>query len=246
MSQAKSARRSRNLIAIAGAAAVAGFGSSRADAGLFMDLRVLPSDPNYLTDHSFALSSPGDTVTLGLFAQVTGTNGVNDELFQSVYGLVNSSGGIKGNLSGGYLPAFFTPGSSQNGSVLDWDSDGDLDIGLSPTNSGQTGKFAGRSPSPVPMPSLGGAVQVGQFLWTATDVAGGFVNISFTLRNSNGANLSQAALWFEDSSSISKSPTLSSASVGPGVVNGPEPSAVSAAALVSIGLLKRRRDRHIS
>ena len=205
-----------------------------------MDLRVLPSQPNYFSDKTFALYAIGDTVTLGLFAVVTGTNGVNDEMFQMVYGLINSLGDLKGNLSGGYLPAFFTAGFSQNGSVLDWDSDGDLDIGLSPTSSAGTGKFAGRSTGPVPMPSLNGAVQVGQFVWTATST-GGFVDINFRIRNSNGNNVSAAALWFEDGSSVSKSPTLSPATVGPPVTIAPEPASLDVTALAGIGLLQRRR-----
>src|SRR5687767_4960319 len=99
MSRRSSRRVTSNVIAAASAAALASLGSSTADAGLFMDLRVLPSQPNYVTHKGFNLSTPGDTVTLGLFARVIGTNGVNDELFQSVYGLVNSVGGLKGNLA---------------------------------------------------------------------------------------------------------------------------------------------------
>lgn len=206
-----------------------------------MDLRATGASTagaGVLDPKNVALANPGDTVTLGLFAKVTGTDGVNNEAFQSVFGLVNSVGSNKGNMSGGYVPAFFTAGVSQNGSVVDWDSDGDLDIGLSPTNSSGVGKFAGRSLSATPMPSLGGAVLVGEFIWTVT-TASGFFELNFTVRNNNGANVNAAALWFEDGSSISKGPTNSPITVGP-PVSIPEPASLGALGLAGIGLLKRR------
>ena len=207
-----------------------------------MDLRATgatTAGAGVVDSKNVVLSAPGDTVTLGLFAKVTGTDGVNNEQMQSIFGLVNSVGAAKGNMSGGYVPAFFTAGVSQNGSVLDWDSDGDLDIGLSPTNSSGVGKFAGRSTSPTPMPSLGGAVLVGEFVWTVTDASGSF-DLNFTVRSNNGNNLAQTALWFEDGSTISKNPTNSPITVGPPVTWGPEPSSLSAVVLTGIGLLNRR------
>ena len=232
------------LAAAVGAAGLAGFGASKADAALLIDIRATgatTSGTGVVDPKTVVLANAGDTVTLGVFAAVSGTNGINDENFQSIFGLLNSAGALKGNLSGGYLPAFFTAGSSQNGSVVDWDSDGDLDIGLSPTNSGVTGKFSGRSPAPTAMPSLGGAVQVGEFVFTAT-TASDFTNVNFTIRNSNGNNVAAAGLWFEDGGTVSKNPTLSPASVGTPVnISVPEPASLGLMALASVGLLGRRR-----
>jgi len=232
------------LAAAVGAAGLAGFGVSQADASLLIDVRATGATTaggGVLDPKNVVLAAPGDTVTLGVFASVAGTNGVNDEMFQSVFGLLNSVGDIKGNLSGGYTPAFFTAGASQNGSVTDWDSDGDLDIGMSPTSSSSTGKFAGRSLAQTPFPSIGGSLLVGEFVFTATS-GGALTNVNFTLRNSNGNNVNAAALWLEDGHSVSKNPTNSPAGVGSAVaITIPEPASLGLMALASVGLLGRRR-----
>lgn len=232
------------LAAAVGAAGLAGFGASKADAALLIDVRATgatTAGTGVVDPKTVVLSGVGDTVTLGVFAAVSGTNGVNDEGFTSVFGLLNSVGGLKGNLSGGYVPAFFTAGVSQNGSVVDWDSDGDLDIGLSPTSSSGTGKFAARSTATTPMPSIGGSVLIGEFVFTATS-ATDITDVNFRFRTLNGANVAAAGLWFEDGSTVSKNPTLSPSAVGvPVNISIPEPASLGLMALASVGLLGRRR-----
>ena len=236
----------RRTFALLSAVGLAALGSSSADAGLFLDLRALgatTSGSGVLDPKNVALAAPGDTITVGLFASVTGTNGVNDDTIQSLNGMLNSVGSLKGNLSGGYVPAFFTAGITQNGSVLDWDSDGDLDIGMSPTNSTIIGKFVARSNTPTAMPSIGGDVQIGQFVFTST-TASGTASINFSIRNNNGNNLAQAALWFEDGlgSGTSRNPTTGAVTIGSPVNTPiPEPSTLGLMALATGGLLKRRR-----
>lgn len=238
----------RRSLALLSAAGLAGLGSSSADAGLLLDLRATGASGGAIVfdPKSYTVFSPGDVITLGLFARVTGTDGLNNETLTAVYGLVNSVGSLKGNLAGGPVVPFREP-SFQNGSVIDWDSDGDLDIGLSPTNSGSTGKFHARGtllgvPMQTSVSPNAGESLIGEFTWTYTG-GGPFTDINFRIRHSNGNNLSLAALWFEDGSTIAKNPTSSFASVGTPVnwTDEPEPSAISALAFTAIGLLARRR-----
>ena len=245
-------RNSRRILA-AGAAALAGIGSSRADAALLIDVRITASSGGSIDNAKAWLPAGiGSTLTLGVFAHVSGTDGVNNETINSVYGLLNSIGDIRGNLSGGVF-APFTDSGSQNGSVVDWDSDGDLDIGLSPTSSSAAGKFfarngtAGGYAALTPISSNSGEVQVGQFVFTVTDTIGTETTINFVRRSNNGANVAAAALWFEDGSTVAKNPTNSPFSVSAqGVVVAviPEPSTLGLMAIGTLGLLARRRNTH--
>jgi len=235
------------LAAAVGAAALAGVGASQADAALLIDVRATgatTSSAGVVDPKNVVINAPGDTVTLGIFASVTGTDGINNETLQSVYGLLNSVGAVKGNMSGtpSTLVAPFNGSGFQNGSVVDWDSDGDLDIGLGPTSSSSTGKFFARAASPEPMPSVGGSVQIGQIVFTATDTTSGVADVNFTIRNNNGNNVSQAALWFEDGNVVGKNPQTGPTGVGAPVnIAVPEPASLGLMALASVGLLGRRR-----
>src|SRR5687767_2461330 len=100
MSNTNTPRRSRRLIAAASAWALASLGTSAADAGLMMDVRVIGATGAAVYDPKLVqFFVPGDTITLGVFARVTGTDGVNNEQGKSAYGLMNSVGGLKGDLS---------------------------------------------------------------------------------------------------------------------------------------------------
>jgi hypothetical protein len=76
---------------------------------------------------------PGDTLTLRVYADITGSD-VNPECLQSLAGSFLSTGGtLPGNLAfstpaGSFAPPFGGPGSSL-GASTDLDGDGDVDIG---------------------------------------------------------------------------------------------------------------------
>src|SRR6187431_1085467 len=122
-------RKLASSVMCAGAVAVL---APSAHAGLMMDLRAVaingqPLPPGFDAKH-VDVPAPGDTITLDLFAVVTGTNGINDERITSAHGSVRSTGAVLGNFFGGTVAPFSDAGS-QNGSVQDIDGDTDLDVG---------------------------------------------------------------------------------------------------------------------
>ena len=252
MSATPSRRTSRKLLAAAVGAC--GLIASRADAELIVDLRaigVTTTAPGVVDPKNVIVSAAADTVTVGVFARVSGTNGINDETLNSVYGLLQSVGTMKGNFAGGFAGAFTDSGAS-NGAVVDWDSDGDLDIGASPTNSSATGKFFARNGTAggytglAPVTANSAETLVGQFVFTVTAGVGptDSVDLSFLRRNSNGNNVISAALWFEDGSTVSRNPTNSPYGVGTPVhiVTVPEPATLGLMTLGALSLLRRRRN----
>jgi hypothetical protein len=93
-----------------------------------------PNTPNDVT------VSAGDGITIAVFAQMSGTNGVNDEIVKTVQGSLVSTGGLNGNLQGGVVDPFGSRGF-RDGASLDLD-DGDLDIGSQQNGSVATGYIA--------------------------------------------------------------------------------------------------------
>jgi hypothetical protein len=215
-----------------------------------MDLRAVQLNGQPLTAFNTAKEvtvAVGDTITLDLFAIVSGTNGLNDEQVALAHGSVLSVGALLGNLSGGPV-APFTGLGSQSGSVQDIDGDGDLDIGVAPNGGTPViGYFVARTNAPVsgtPISANASEVRVGSFNFTMT---GGnpeaFIN--FVRRaNASGGNITTAGVWFEDE--VPKNPTVSPLTVGTpvhAVVPEPASVATTAAGLASLGLLARRRNK---
>jgi hypothetical protein len=236
---------------MAAAVGATGLVAAQADAGLTIDLRALgvtTTAAGVIDEKNVIISAPADSVTLGVYARVNGTDGINNETFNSAYGLLNSAGVLKGNLAGGVVNGF-NDSAHMNGSLTDWDSDGDLDVGLSPTSSSSTGKFFARNATAggVPLTPINantGEILIGQFVFTATGIPGPSSTIvNFLRRNNNGGNVSVAALWFEDGSTVNKAPNMSPYGVNPQgvtIVAIPEPTTLGLMALGAIGLLRRR------
>jgi len=237
------------LAAAVGAAGLAGFGASKADASLIIDVRATGGSTGVLISpdgKSVTATGPGDTVTLSVFARVSGTNGINDEQLQSGQGSITSPGALKGNLSGGVVAPYNS--GSANGSVQDLDTDGDLDIGSNGTTA--TGKISFRAAAPQPLSPTTDPNTSETLVYQATfSLTGGdtSASLNWIFKNNNGAPINSAALWFEDGNTLtSKNPTNSPASSGsPVVVSAgspvPEPGSLGLLSLAGIGLLGRRR-----
>jgi hypothetical protein len=234
-------------VAAMAAVGVVGAMTPRAEATLIIDVRATSLNGNSLAEPKGVFVATGDVVTLGLFARVSGTNGVNDETLQSAHGAIISSGSLLGNLAGGPVAPFNGSGS-QNGSVQDLDADGDLDIGVAP-NGGTptTGFFIARSSQQESNGTVVDAntreFQIGQVSFTVTGVAG-TTFINFVRRaNASGGNIITSGVWAVDGTV--KNPTGDTMGSGsPVVINpDPEPSALTLAAVTGLGLLARRSRR---
>jgi hypothetical protein len=149
-------RRTRMLAsacAAAAAAALTGFAAQRACAGLMVNVLALPGSGYSVDPSGKSVTAPfGTTVTLGVYARVSGTNATqqigdfdgeadaadthNDDTLDIISGSFRSVGALLADLNPAPGPltynsrvAPFTANGSQNGIASDFDSDGDLDIG---------------------------------------------------------------------------------------------------------------------
>jgi hypothetical protein len=189
---------------------------------------------------------PGDVITLDLYAQIRGTNGLNDETFLSAYGSVISTGALLGTLAGGVVAPFNSTGF-QNGAQVDLDLDGDLDVGAPANSTGAavSSFFLARSlfatPGTTVIDANTSEIRIGTFTFTVTG-GGPETLINFVRRtDAVGGNLAGAASWFEDGAP--KSPTSSTYAVGsPVQAIIPEPGSTTAAAIaLGLALFGRRR-----
>src|SRR4051812_2341708 len=157
---------------IAAACAAVAIAPAGAKAGLVVELRALPG-PGYTVSNGGQhadVSALNTTVTIGVFAKMSGTNTVqviddfnadadpsdtrNDEALALVAGSFSSMGPLLGDLnpSSGAVSyntrtvPFTGPGST-NGVARDFDSDGDLDIGEPGTSN--TNLWIARANEPV-------------------------------------------------------------------------------------------------
>jgi hypothetical protein len=166
------ARRRRRLQALGLAAATATTlaATSAAKASLLIDVRItgISAGGEVLNSKTFFAPGPGTTVTMGVYARITGQNSAqiigdldgngdandttNDDSLNIITGSFTSTGPMTGNLSANApgqgvnyntrVAPFSGPGS-QNGIATDFDSDGDLDIGAVGTDP--TNMFVARS-----------------------------------------------------------------------------------------------------
>ena len=145
----------RKSLSILSAAAAATLGlNAAAHAGLLIDVVAQPGPDYTVQAHGKNVhAGRGVTVTLAVYAQITGTNTTqlignfggdpaindtkNDDVLQIISGsFASSAGGLLGSFNAAPGPltynsrvAPFTANGSQNGTAADFDSDGDLDLG---------------------------------------------------------------------------------------------------------------------
>ena len=222
--------------------------SSSADGSLVIDLRATElngaplSGPN--SPKVVSAVSVGDVVTFKLFAVMSGTNGVNDEQVQGVYGSILSAGPLLGPLSAQLTPPF-NGLNSQNGLVQDLDGDTDLDVGSGPNGGVATHFFFARAnvaQGGTAVDANSEEIEIGTATFTVTGTTGHtFVNFA-RRANASGGNITTAATWFEDG--VPTSPIASTFGSGAPVLIGvPEPTGLATTALAALGLMARRRQQ---
>jgi len=230
------------LAAAAAAAGLVGFAASKADASMVIDVRATSVNGSSAgVDTKLANANVGDVVTFGVFAQISGTNGVNDETITNTQGSFSSVGGLLGNMTNTATATLSASGYS-NGTVQDFDSDGDLDVGSTATVS--AGKFIGRAAPPAPgttnLNPNTSEIQVATLTFTVTG-GSGTAQINFIPRGGSATQV-----WNEDAVGTVKNNSNGGVfSVGSPVTVGsvPEPTTIGLLGLASVGLLARRRDK---
>ena len=236
-----------------------------AQAGLLIDLRITHVDGVPVPEGTKAvvpLGTPFAAAVVGIdvYAVVSGSNAVNDEAFRSIFGSFRStSGGWLGDLSAS-LVAPFNGTTSQAGSQVDVDGDGDFDIGPVP-NGGlpASAYFLARSDGPAAYTE--GAVVatdpaaeeflIGRLTFTGKEILSEpYAFIDFVRRRNPGDpgtdNVAYAN-WNEDGTGTdsirngASDYSVSGVTIGAHII--PEPGGGALIGLGALRLLARRRRR---
>jgi len=244
--------RTLSKLAVAAAIGLGSFAASQAaDASLVIDIRATAINGAALPASSTpkdVIANPGDVVTLQFIARVAGADAVNtNDGFGAVHGAIKSStGGLLGNLGGSFVTAPFNGSGSQNGSAVDADSDGDLDIGTTPVGGTAATFWIPRSPvidtGGTPVAGSDPAAKewvVGGATFTVTGNTGEtFIDFLNRKNPNNTANVAYGT-WNEDT--VGKNPVSGTISDSALRVSVPEPTGLALAGIAGLGLLARRR-----
>jgi hypothetical protein len=246
--------RSMGKLAAAAAVGLAGFTvSQKADASVIIDVRATTVNGVPVADAKSVTAGPGDVVAFNIFANVSGSNGVDDEGFQAINGAVKSgAGGLLGDITVGLVSPFNGTGSSA-GTRIDIDSDGDLDVsGPNPNLAG--GYFNPRDAAGFATDGTrvgeGEAFLIGTASFLVAPGGTGSTVVDYLQhRTATGANNLAWGTFLIDGNNGGTTP--SNATNTPITTTGgvtvssvvPEPASMAGLGLVSLGLLARRRNK---
>jgi MYXO-CTERM domain-containing protein len=251
--------RHRSIGRLAAAAAAAGglwgIAAGQASAGVIVDgvlidLRATQLNGAPVPDPKHVAGVlPGDVITMQLFTITTGTNGIDDEASHTIHGALRSStGGLLGNIAAQLVAPFNGSGSS-SGTMIDVDSDGDLDVsGANPNLA--AGYFNARNAAGFTDGTrIGGDSEeslMGGLTFTVAPGAIGETLVNFFQhRTTSGGNNFAWGVYMIDGNNNGTSPRnpTNTQVGGDGVLisSVPEPGAVALAGVAALGLLARRK-----
>ena len=243
-------KRSVGKLVAAAAVGLAGFGASQADASLIVDVRATAINgvPLPAAVRDTLTVSPGDTITLKSFAVMSGTNALNDESLQRLDGSFVSSGGLLGNLGNHVLTEPFTAaGSASNGTTMDIDGDGDIDLGQ--PNGGVSTAYviyrAGAQTSGQALDAGSEEMELGTFTFEVAQGATGETLIQHLRRRTGtGGDSTLYATFVQDGAPYNGGTSTGAALIGSDGLTlvVPEPTGLALAGLATLGLLSRRRN----
>jgi hypothetical protein len=243
-------------LAAAAAVGLVGVNVSQSDGALVIDIRATHVNgvPVAADSRENVVIAPvaGTVVSFEVVAAVTGTDGLDNEGFQSfIASFRTPTGGLLGDLATQVVAPFNGSGSA-NGTQLDPDADTDFDIGPNANSGTAGGYFNPRSAEYTRSGTRVGTdteeFVLGTGTWTMKESTGSETFIDFIRRRNPGnpgSNNTAYSQWQEDGSGTSSVRNGAS----PYSVDGlqivvPEPSGIALAGLASIGLLGRRRNKN--
>jgi hypothetical protein len=236
-------------------------GASVAQAAILYDLRaVSASGGATMVDRKNVSVLPGGTgeIVAELWAVVTGADAdlANDRV-GSFAMKFNSVGPVKVNLN---RPAQWTTATAQdpatvgialthrdpganNGNLLDWDSDGDMDIGATSPGPGSTGFAIGRSLAPPGYTGQGSAAEFLLYRFTASADGSGFGESLLQVTRNVGPNNNT---WTQDNAQFTVNTAGAVLNIGEPIAIEviPEPGTIALALLGVAGVavaIRRRK-----
>ena len=225
--------------------------AATASATLTFDLRATQLNGVPVADgKNVIITQANDVITFALFADVTGTNALATEGFQTMLtgGVVSTAnGGIRGTMEGPALSGNFGATGSAAGTLQDLNADGFTDLGSNNAAFVQGQHVtANAAAMEIGLPTGTSEFQLFTFQFRVVSIPtpGSSINVSFRMINVTG--LGNELVWREDGVTKSTKDPITGFSTAGYTVNAtalsvPEPSAFGMLALGALGLVGFRR-----